>query len=73
MMSESGLTQHVLEMAALSGVTVPAEDLPAAVAVPLPLGAQIIAAPWREGLVLRTAIAGEALGLFAAALVSPMA
>jgi 1-carboxybiuret hydrolase len=30
----------------------------------LPLGMQIIAAPWREDLVLRVAAAGEALGVF---------
>jgi len=30
----------------------------------LPLGVQIIAAPWREDLVLRVAAAGEALGVF---------
>ena len=28
----------------------------------LPLGVQIVAAPWREDLVLRVAVAGEALG-----------
>lgn len=31
----------------------------------LPLGVQIVAAPWREDLALRVAAAGEALGIFA--------
>lgn len=31
----------------------------------LPLGVQIFAAPWREDYVLRTAAAGEAIGIFA--------
>jgi amidase/aspartyl-tRNA(Asn)/glutamyl-tRNA(Gln) amidotransferase subunit A len=31
----------------------------------LPLGVQIIAAPWREDLALRVAAAGEALGALA--------
>jgi 1-carboxybiuret hydrolase len=33
---------------------------------PLPLGLQIIAAPWREDLVLRVAAAAEAAGVVAA-------
>jgi AtzE family amidohydrolase len=38
---------------------------PVAGAGPLPLGIQIIAAPWREDLVMRVAAAGEAAGILA--------
>ena len=40
---------------------------PVAEAGPLPLGVQMIAAPWREDLALRVARTAEALGVVAAA------
>jgi 1-carboxybiuret hydrolase len=51
----------------LSFAGLPVVAAPVTGAGPLPLGVQIIAAPWREDLVLRVAAAGEALGV----LVSP--
>jgi hypothetical protein len=45
----------------------PVVAAPVADAGPLPIGVQIVAAPWREDLVLRVAAADEALGVFAAA------
>jgi Asp-tRNA(Asn)/Glu-tRNA(Gln) amidotransferase A subunit family amidase len=49
----------------ISFAGLPVAAAPVAQAGPLPLGIQIIAAPWREDLVLRVAAAGEALGVFA--------
>ena len=51
----------------LSFAALPVVAAPVASAGGLPLGVQIVAAPWREDLVLRVAAAGEALG----ALISP--
>jgi AtzE family amidohydrolase len=48
----------------ISFAGLPVVAAPVAQAGPLPLGVQIIAAPWREDLVLRVAHAGEALGVF---------
>jgi AtzE family amidohydrolase len=48
----------------ISFAGLPVVAAPVAQAGPLPLGVQIIAAPWREDLVLRVAAAGEALGVF---------
>jgi AtzE family amidohydrolase len=49
----------------ISFAGLPAVAAPIAGVDGLPLGAQIVAAPWREDLVLRVAAAGEALGVFA--------
>jgi len=49
----------------LSFVGLPVLAAPIAGAGPLPLGLQIIAAPWREDLALRVAAAGEAAGVLA--------
>jgi len=49
----------------LSFAGLPIVAAPVADCGPLPLGVQIIAAPWREDLVLRTAAAAEALGAVA--------
>jgi len=49
----------------LSFAGLPIVAAPAAEAGALPLGVQIIAAPWREDLVLRVAAAAEALGVVA--------
>jgi len=48
----------------ISFAGLPVVAAPVAQAGALPLGVQIIAAPWREDLVLRVAAAGEALGVF---------
>jgi AtzE family amidohydrolase len=48
----------------ISFAGLPVVSAPVAQAGALPLGVQIIAAPWREDLVLRVAAAGEALGVF---------
>jgi len=50
----------------LSFAGLPVVAAPVAQAGPLPLGVQIIAAPWREDLVLRVAAAAQALGVLAA-------
>lgn len=47
----------------ISFAGLPVVAAPVAGAGPLPLGVQIVAAPWREDLVLRVAAAGEALGV----------
>jgi AtzE family amidohydrolase len=49
----------------LSFAGLPVLAAPIAGAGPLPLGLQIIAAPWREDLALRVAAAGEAAGVLA--------
>ncbi len=49
----------------LSFAGLPVLAAPIAAAGPLPLGIQIIAAPWREDLVLRVAAAAEAAGVVA--------
>jgi 1-carboxybiuret hydrolase len=49
----------------LSFAGLPVLAAPVASADPLPLGVQIIAAPWREDLVLRVAAAAETLGILA--------
>ena len=51
----------------ISFAGLPVVAAPVAGAGPLPLGVQIVAAPWREDLALRVAAAGEALGVFACA------
>jgi 1-carboxybiuret hydrolase len=51
----------------LSFAGLPVVAAPVAGVGRLPIGVQIVAAPWREDLVLRIAAAGEALGVFAAA------
>jgi len=51
----------------LSFAGLPALSAPVAGASPLPLGVQIVAAPWREDLVMRVAAAAEALGIVATA------
>ena len=50
----------------LSFAGLPVLAAPVAAAGPLPLGVQIVAAPWREDLVLRVAAAAEAAGVVAA-------
>jgi AtzE family amidohydrolase len=50
----------------LSFAGLPVVAAPVTGASPLPLGVQIIAAPWREDLVLRVAAAAAALGVLAA-------
>ena len=55
-----GVFTQPLSFAGLPTVAAPVADCG-----PLPLGVQIIAAPWREDLVLRTAAAAEALGAVA--------
>jgi AtzE family amidohydrolase len=50
----------------LSFAGLPAVAAPVAGVGPLPLGVQIVAAPWREDLVLRVSAAAEALGAVAA-------
>ncbi len=57
----------------LSFAGLPVLAAPASAPSELPLGIQIIAAPWREDYVLRAAAAGEALGVFAAKPLPPMA
>lgn len=57
-----GIFTQPLSFAGLPVVAAPVADVGA-----LPIGVQIIAAPWREDLVLRVAAAGEALGVFAVA------
>jgi AtzE family amidohydrolase len=49
----------------LSFAGLPVLAAPVAGATPLPLGVRIIAAPWREDLVLRVAAAAEAAGVLA--------
>jgi AtzE family amidohydrolase len=49
----------------LSFAGLPALAAPDAAAAPLPLGVQIVAAPWREDLVFRVAAAAEQLGVLA--------
>jgi 1-carboxybiuret hydrolase len=49
----------------LSFAGLPVVAAPVAEAGPLPLGVQIVAAPWREDLVLRVAAAAQALGVLA--------
>ncbi len=49
----------------ISFAGLPVVAAPIAGADGLPLGAQIVAAPWREDLAMRVAAAGEALGAFA--------
>jgi len=49
----------------LSFAGLPVVAAPLAQPGPLPLGVQIVAAPWREDLVLRVAAAAEALGVVA--------
>jgi amidase/aspartyl-tRNA(Asn)/glutamyl-tRNA(Gln) amidotransferase subunit A len=49
----------------ISFAGLPTVAAPVAFAGPLPLGVQIIAAPWREDLVLRVAAAAETLGVVA--------
>jgi AtzE family amidohydrolase len=55
----------------LSFAGLPVLAAPIAGARPLPLGLQIIAAPWREDLVLRVAAAAEAAGVVAVAPLAP--
>jgi AtzE family amidohydrolase len=57
----------------LSFAGLPVLAAPAVTSGTLPLGVQIFAAPWREDLVLRTAAAGEALGVIGAKAVPPPA
>jgi AtzE family amidohydrolase len=49
----------------ISFAGLPVVAAPVAHCSPLPLGVQIIAAPWREDLAFRVAAAGEALGILA--------
>jgi len=49
----------------LSFAGLPVVAAPVAEPNPLPLGIQIVAAPWREDLVLRVAAAAQALGVLA--------
>jgi len=49
----------------LSFAGLPTVVAPVANPGPLPLGVQIVAAPWREDLALRAAAAAEALGAVA--------
>ena len=49
----------------LSFAGLPTVVAPVANSGPLPLGVQIVAAPWREDLALRAAAAAEALGAVA--------
>ncbi len=49
----------------ISFAGLPVVAAPVAGVKPLPIGVQIVAAPWREDLALRVAAAGEALGIFA--------
>jgi AtzE family amidohydrolase len=49
----------------ISFAGLPVIAAPVAARQPLPIGVQIIAAPWREDLVFRVAKAGEALGILA--------
>ncbi len=48
----------------ISFAGLPVVAAPVADAGPLPIGIQIVAAPWREDLALRVAAAGEARGIF---------
>jgi 1-carboxybiuret hydrolase len=56
-----GIFTQPLSFAGLPVMAAPVADVGS-----LPIGVQIVAAPWREDLVLRVAAAGEALGVFAA-------
>ena len=49
----------------LSFAGLPVVAAPVSGSGPMPLGVQIIAAPWREDLVMRAAAAAEALGVLA--------
>jgi Asp-tRNA(Asn)/Glu-tRNA(Gln) amidotransferase A subunit family amidase len=60
-----GVFTQPLSFAGLPVVAAPVAP-PIAGAGPLPLGVQIVAAPWREDLVLRVAAAAQALGVLAA-------
>lgn len=54
-----GLFTQPISFAGLPVVPAPVAD-----AGPLPIGIQIVAAPWLEDLALRVAAAGEARGIF---------
>jgi 1-carboxybiuret hydrolase len=56
----------------LSVAGLPTLAAPVASTGALPLGVQIVAAPWREDLAFRVAAAAEALGALAAAPVTPI-